>query len=43
MGHKEEVKFQLKTVAGEVANWDRYRWKIVHALDQHNKVVREPS
>ena len=35
---EEKVKFRLKELGSEVADWDRYRWKISHAVEQFNKV-----
>lgn len=37
----ERVKFELKDIGGEVEDWDRYRWKISHAVEQYNKTTME--
>jgi hypothetical protein len=37
----EKVKFELKEIGGEVEDWDRYRWKIAHAIEQYNKTSSE--
>lgn len=36
---EEKVKFELKTIGDEVANWDNYRWKVQHAVEQFNKAA----
>jgi hypothetical protein len=38
---EEKVKFELKEIGSDVADWDRYRWKIAHAVEQYNKVTNE--
>lgn len=38
---EQKVKFELKAIGGEVAEWDRYRWKIAHAVEQFNKTSSE--
>ena len=35
----DKVKFELKELGGDVGDWDRYRWKIAHAIEQVNKQV----
>lgn len=37
----DKVKFELKTIGEDVAEWDGYRWKIQHACDQYNKAVQD--
>lgn len=39
----EKVKFELKTIGEEVANWDNYRWKVQHAVEQFNKAATEAT
>jgi hypothetical protein len=41
ISEEEKVKFELKDIGNEVAKLDGYRWKIKHAIDQYNKVVKE--
>jgi hypothetical protein len=38
---EEKVKFRLKELGNDVGDWDRYRWKIAHAVEQFNKVSAE--
>jgi hypothetical protein len=33
----DKVKFELKAIGGRMANLDRSRWKIAHAIEQCNK------
>lgn len=37
--NEEKVKFELKDLGNDVGDWDRYRWKIAHAVEQYNKVT----
>lgn len=37
----DRVKFELKTIGDEVADLDRYRWKISKAVANYNKVASE--
>lgn len=37
----EKVKFELKDIADQFQDWDRYRWKVSHAAEQYNKVSEE--
>ncbi|MGD0223073.1 MAG: hypothetical protein ABSF71_12110 [Terriglobia bacterium] len=37
----ERVKFELKEISSQVEDWDRYRWKVAHAVEQYNKVCTE--
>lgn len=37
----ERVKFELKEIGGMVEDWDSYRWKIAHSVEQFNKAVNE--
>ena len=37
----ERVKFELKEISSQVEDWDRYRWKVSHAVEQFNKVCTE--
>ncbi len=37
----ERVKFELKEIGAQVADWDRFRWKISHAVEQYNKACEE--
>lgn len=36
----DKVKFELKDLGGEVGNWDGYRWKVTHAVEQYNKAAQ---
>lgn len=36
----EKVKFELKDLASEVENWDGYRWKVAHAVEQYNTAAQ---
>ncbi|MDD2390265.1 MAG: hypothetical protein PHP23_11095 [Desulfobacterales bacterium] len=38
---EEKIKFKLKEIGKEVENFDRYRWKVKHAMEQFNIVVQE--
>lgn len=38
---EEKVKFELKEIGNDVADWDRYRWKVAHAVEQYNKVTND--
>ena len=33
----DKIKFSLKGLGGTVSNWDKYRWKITHGIEQVNK------
>ncbi len=37
----DRVKFELKELGDTVGQWDRYRWKIAHAIEEVNKQVEE--
>ena len=37
----DKVKFELKEIGSQVEDWDRYRWKVAHAVEQYNKVCGE--
>lgn len=37
----EKVKFELKDIADQFQDWDRYRWKVAHAAEQYNKASEE--
>jgi len=39
----DKVKFELKAIGGMVADWDSYRWKVNHAVEQYNKAAGEFS
>ena len=41
LSSKDKVKFELKRLGQEVENWDRYRWKVDHAVKQYNLTVKE--
>ena len=38
---EERVKFELKDLGDTVGEWDRYRWKVTHAVEEYNKATRE--
>ena len=38
---EERVKFELKDLGDTVGEWDRYRWKVAHAVEEYNKAARE--
>ena len=37
----EKVKFELKEIADQFQDWDRYRWKVSHAAEQYNRAAEE--
>ncbi len=37
----DKVKFELKEIGSQVEDWDRYRWKISHAVEEYNKASAE--
>lgn len=37
ISESDKIKFSLKELGGTVANWDSYRWKIHHAIEEVNK------
>jgi hypothetical protein len=37
----EKVKFELKDIADQFTDWDRYRWKVSHAAEEYNKVAKD--
>ena len=39
----DQVKFELKSIGEMVADLDRYRWKIDHAVKKHNDAAKEFS
>jgi hypothetical protein len=39
----DKVKFELKHIGEMVADWDGYRWKVNHAVEQYNKTAAEFS
>ena len=36
---KNQVKFELKALGGQVKSWDNYRWKIAKATENYNKAI----
>jgi hypothetical protein len=38
---EERVKFELKEIGDTVGDWDRYRWKITHAVEEYNKATKD--
>jgi hypothetical protein len=38
---QEKVKFELKDIADQFQDWDRYRWKVEHAAQQYNGAAEE--
>jgi hypothetical protein len=38
---EDKIKFELKELGAAVADWDGYRWKITHAIDEYKKATTE--
>jgi hypothetical protein len=36
---EDKVKFELKEIGGQVAHWDRYRWKVWNAINEYNTMI----
>ncbi len=41
VSQSDKIKFSLKELGGTVGDWDNYRWKITHAVEQVNKQTDE--
>lgn len=38
---EDKIKFELKELGATVADWDGYRWKVQHAVDEYKKATTD--